>query len=84
MAKEVKDIVAEKVRWVFGDVAEQILKIEEERHGMLIGNNMSPEDAERLLKDLKELSLRMAGPSLADRVCEEVSAAILPPKLRRK
>jgi hypothetical protein len=84
MSNEVKDIVAERVRWVFGNVAEQILKIEEERHGMLITKNMGPEEKEMLLKDLRELSLKMAGPVLAERVCEEVSAAILAPRPRKK
>jgi hypothetical protein len=84
MPKPVKDIVAERVRWVFGDVAEQLLKIEEERLGAKITNDMSPQDRDRLAKDLKELSLKMAGPLLADRVYAEVVQAIMPEKARRK
>jgi hypothetical protein len=84
MSDDAKDIVAEKVRWVFGDVADQILKIEEQRHGILITDNMPSEDVDRLLKDLKELCLRMAGPALADRLYDEVSAALRSTKHRRK
>jgi hypothetical protein len=84
MSDDAKDIVAEKVRWVFGDVADQILKIEEQRNGILISDNMSPEDVEKLLKDLKALCLRMAGPALADRLNEELSTALHPSKPRGK
>jgi hypothetical protein len=84
MPNDVKDILADRVRWVFGNVAEQILKIEEQRHGMLVAKEMTPEDKDLLLKDLRELCLKMAGPVLAERLCEEVSAAILIAKPRKK
>ncbi len=74
-SKITQTTVAERVRWVFGDVAETILKTEEKRIGAPL-DKLSAEDAQVLAEDLKELSLRMAGPELANRVYQEVIAAI--------
>lgn len=64
--------VADRVRFIFGDVAEKILKIEEEKLGISPQGPLSSGDLERLAQDLKELSTRMAGEELARRVHEEV------------
>lgn len=71
---EAKNAVADRVRWVFGDVAETILKQEEERLGSVM-EKMDSEEMEKLASDLKELSLKMAGPELAERVYREVMEA---------
>lgn len=64
--------VAEKVRFIFGDVAEKILKIEEQRLGISPERPLTEEDLKRLANDLKELSQRMAGNEISSRVYDEV------------
>lgn len=66
--------ISERVRWVFGDMAEKILKIEQQRLGLKPGQKLSPEDLERLASDLRELSEKMAGSELAERVYDAVHA----------
>lgn len=80
MGKDPKEAVADRIRWIFGDVAEQIIKIEEERIGHALTGSVDAQEVERLAAELKELSLRMAGPWLADRVYEEVVDTLNPKK----
>lgn len=75
-----KEVVAERIRWIFGDVAEQIIRIQEEKMGKNSTATLEPAEVERLANELKELSLRMAGPWLADRVYEEVMETLQPKK----
>lgn len=65
-------VVAERVRFIFGDVAEKILKIEEQKLGISPQGPLSEEDLRRLAEDLKDLSQRMAGTELSRRVYEEI------------
>jgi hypothetical protein len=60
--------IAERVRGVFGDIAEKILKIEEQRLGLRPGRPISENDLQTLANDLKELSQRVAGAEMAERV----------------
>jgi hypothetical protein len=73
--RDVQDVVAERVRWVFGDVAETILRTEEKRIGASM-EHLDPDAVEALASDLKDLSMKMAGPELAERVYKEVLDAV--------
>lgn len=55
-------------------MAEKILQIESQRLGLKAGQKLSPEDLERLASDLRELSEKMAGSELAERVYDAVHA----------
>ena len=74
--------VAERVRFVFGDVAEQILRIEEQKLGIPSQNPLTEKDLQRLADDLQALSQRMAGEELSRRVREEVLKLAQPPAER--
>ncbi|MDE1819527.1 MAG: hypothetical protein KGJ23_00055 [Euryarchaeota archaeon] len=64
--------VAERVKFVFGDVAEKILQIEEQRLGIRPPTPLKPEDLRRLAEELRELSVRMAGEELSKRLYQEI------------
>jgi hypothetical protein len=74
-------VVAERVRFIFGDVAERILKIEEEKLGISPQGPLGEKDLTRLAEDLKELSARMAGEEMAKRVHQEILALAAGPTL---
>ncbi len=74
-AKQVQNSVADRVRWVFGDVAETILRTEEKKFGTPL-EKLSSQEISILAEDLKELSLRMAGPELANRVYDAVLTSL--------
>lgn len=78
MGKETKEIVADRVRWIFGDVADQILQLEEATLKAQVGKNLSPEHVEKIATDLRDLAQRMAGPWIADRVYLEVVEVLSP------
>lgn len=64
--------VAERVRFVFGDVAEKIVKIQEAKLGIRPPTPLRTEDVQRLAEELKDLSARMAGEELSKRIYEEI------------
>ena len=70
-AVEAKE-VAERVRFVFGDVAEKILQIEEQKLGIHPPTPLKTEDVQRLAEELRELSARMAGEELSKRLYAEI------------
>lgn len=69
----IPDNVAEKVRVVFGDMAEKVIRIEEEKLGITPGSNLSTDQLLELAKDLRDLTRRIAGEELAERVYEAVN-----------
>ncbi len=69
----IPDSVAEKVRVVFGDMAEKVIRIEEEKLGITPGSKLSTDQLLELAKDLRDLTRRIAGEELAERVYEAVN-----------
>lgn len=63
-----QDDVTLRVRLVFGDVAERVLHIEQDRLGIRAGIPPTAEQTEELAKQLRDLARKVAGDELADRV----------------
>lgn len=76
LCRDVSDIeaqaVADRVRFVFGDVAEKILRIEEQKLGIHPPTPLKPEDVQRLARELRDLAARLAGEELSKRLYEEI------------
>lgn len=64
--------VADRVRFVFGDVAEKILRIEEQKLGIRPPTPLKPEDVRRLAEELRDLAGRLAGEELSRRLYDEI------------